>query len=138
VRDDAQGIDFQMVSQDRQVRVELQGRESDRLPATSRFTSLNEASRFFEGGSLGYSVTRSPGRFDGLRLHTSQWQVKPLDVSLARSSFLDDPARFPPGSIEFDHALLMRNISHEWHGAGDLCCPPIAPASRSDFSRAQS
>jgi hypothetical protein len=25
------------------------------------------------------------------------------------------------GSIEFDCALLMRGIDHEWHGKADLC-----------------
>jgi hypothetical protein len=29
---------------------------------------------------------------------------------------------FPKGSIEFDCALLMRGIEHEWHGVPDLCC----------------
>jgi hypothetical protein len=27
---------------------------------------------------------------------------------------------FPPGSVEFDGALLMRGIEHEWHGRGKL------------------
>jgi hypothetical protein len=30
------------------------------------------------------------------------------------SSFFDDRNRFPAGSIEFDSALLMRGIKHEW------------------------
>ena len=36
------------------------------------------------------------------------------------SSYFDDRSVFPEGSIEFDHALIMRNLSHEWHGVGDL------------------
>ena len=35
---------------------------------------------------------------------------------------------FPRGSIEFDCALLMRGIEHEWHGKGDLCCQTPAAA----------
>ena len=33
---------------------------------------------------------------------------------------LADEERFPKGSAEFDHALIMRNIAHEWHSASDL------------------
>src|SRR5690606_21373759 len=35
----------------------------------------------------------------------------------ARSSYFEDPRRFPPGSIDFDCALLMRSIPHEWERA---------------------
>ena len=28
---------------------------------------------------------------------------------------------FPAGSVEFDSALLMRGIDHEWHGREPLC-----------------
>ena len=31
-----------------------------------------------------------------------------------------DEARFPKSTIEFDHALIMRNVQHEWHSADDL------------------
>jgi len=27
---------------------------------------------------------------------------------------------FPAGSVEFDHALLMRKIVHKWHGRPTL------------------
>ena len=33
----------------------------------------------------------------------------------------EDQAMFPPGSVEFDCALLMRGIDHEWHGRNRLC-----------------
>lgn len=26
----------------------------------------------------------------------------------------------PKNSIEFDHALIMKNVAHEWHSAEDL------------------
>ena len=101
----------------------MRGRPSGSLPSSSVFDSLAEASAFFQAGSLGYSATPDPARFQGLELNCQNWQVTPLDVDEVRSSFFDDPARFPPGSIEFDCALLMRGIEHEWHGQADLCCP---------------
>jgi hypothetical protein len=35
-----------------------------------------------------------------------------------RSDF-SDSRRFPEGSVEFDHALIMRNIAHEWHNTAE-------------------
>ena len=99
----------------------VRGRRADRLPASSVFGSLDEASAFFRGGSLGYSATADPARFQGLELRCRDWRVEPLAVEEVRSSFFDDEALFPRGSIEFDCALLMRDIEHEWHGRPDLC-----------------
>src|SRR5262249_22062616 len=82
----------------------------------SIFGSLAEASAFFERGSLGYSATAKPDEFDGLELRSFTWQVQPLAVEQVKSSFFEDQALFPPGSVTFDCALLMRAIDHEWHG----------------------
>jgi uncharacterized protein YqjF (DUF2071 family) len=100
----------------------VRGRRAGRLPASSVFGSLEEASAFFQAGSLGYSATRDPSRFHGLLLRCLNWQVEPLEVEEVRSSFFEDESRFPKRSIGFDCALLMRGIEHEWHGKSDLCC----------------
>ena len=113
-------ISLKMNSDDANVRVEIAGRIASDLPSTSVFSSLDEASSFFEGGSLGYSVTNDPDRLDGLKLQTSQWQVEPLEITNVYSSYFYDETRFPKGTIQFDHALIMRNIQHEWHSADDL------------------
>ena len=113
-------ISLKMKSDDANVRVEIAGRIASDLPSTSVFSSLAEASSFFEGGSLGYSVTNDPGRLDGLKLQTRNWQVEPLEISSVYSSYFSDEARFPKGTIQFDHALIMRNVQHEWHSADDL------------------
>jgi hypothetical protein len=97
------------------------------LPKTSVFASLDEASDFFRAGSLGYSETPDPTTFQGMELHCRRWQVEPLTVREVRSSYFDDPAHFPKGAIEFDNALLMRGIEHEWRGQADLCCPAAQP-----------
>ena len=113
-------IDFSMKSYDGAVAVEIAGRVSGDLPQSSIFPSLLAASSFFEAGSLGYSVTGDPTRLDGLRLQTKEWRVEPLDLSNAYSRYFSDRSKFPEGSIEFDHALIMKNIVHEWHNASDL------------------
>ena len=102
----------------------VRGRLTDHLPASSVLRSLEEASAFFQAGSLGYSSTRDPTRHQGLELRCLNWQVEPLEVEEVRSSFFEDESLFPRGSIEFDCALLMRGIEHEWHGREDLCCGP--------------
>jgi hypothetical protein len=109
-------------SDDRLTSMSVRGRRTDHLPASSVFRSVEEASAFFQAGSLGYSATPEPSRFQGLELRCLNWQVEPLEVEEARSSFFDDQSLFPKGSIELDCALLMRGIKHEWHGQPDLCC----------------
>lgn len=113
-------ISLQMESKDASVKVEIEGSVASDLPESSIFKSLAESSSFFEGGSLGYSVTGDSGRLDGLRLQTNEWRVEPLEVSRISSSYFSNQKRFPPGAIEFDHALIMRGIKHEWHSAEDL------------------
>lgn len=120
VTDLAGRICFAMRSRDGTVTVNLAGRETGTLPSASCFASLAEASAFFEGGSLGYSVTRGGRRLDGLTLRTREWRVSALDLEEMHSSYFADATRFPAGSVQFDHALLMRDIPHEWHQAEDL------------------
>ncbi len=108
-------------SDDRQTHLLVEGHVSTELPSSSIFGSLAEASAFFERGSLGYSVTAKPGEFDGLELRSFSWQVQPLAVERVESGFFEDRAMFPAGSVEFDCALLMRGIDHEWHSKEPLC-----------------
>lgn len=120
VQESESGISFSMKSVDGTVAVELAGRVSDALPQNSIFSSLAVSSAFFETGSLGYSATGDPLRLDGVRLRTKEWRVEPLELSKVYSSYFADESRFPQGSVEFDHALLMKNIDHEWQSASDL------------------
>jgi hypothetical protein len=107
-------------SDDGEVRVSVDARLSPELPASSVFGSLEDASAFFEAGSLGLSPTRTPGQFDGMELRSSGWKVEPLDVQRVESSFFTRTDLFPAGSATFDNALLMRRIEHEWHDHGVL------------------
>lgn len=111
----------ELTSDDQHTHLLVEGDAAEELPSTSVFGSLAEASGFFERGSLGYSVTAKPGKFDGLELRSFNWHVRPLDVTNVKSSFFEDRELFPPGSVEFDCALLMQGIDHEWHGRDCLC-----------------
>ncbi len=108
-------------SEDGDTHVKVVGHVTSELPDDSIFDSLDEASNFFERGSLGYSVTGKAGQYDGLELRTFDWNVQPLSVDQLESSFFENHDRFPVGAAEFDCALLMRNINHQWHGQPLLC-----------------
>jgi hypothetical protein len=130
VAETAERFDVAIRSDDGVTSLSVRGRRADALPASSVFRSLEEASAFFRAGSQGYSATPDPSRFQGLELRCHNWEVEPLAVEEVRSSFFDDEALFPRGSIAFDCALLMRGIEHEWHGKPDLCCAAEARGVR--------
>lgn len=121
VRETNDHFEVAIGSDDGVTQLTVVGDVAPRLPRTSSFQSLEEASAFFEAGSVGYSATPDPQRFHGLELRCDGWRVDPLDVSLSKSSYFDDATVFPPGSLELDCALLMRGIRHEWHSRADLC-----------------
>jgi len=102
-------------SDDRLTHLAIDARIADQMPSRSTFRSQDEASEFFRRGAIGYSATPSPGVFDCLELRSFSWSVEPLEISHVESSFFDDARRFPRGSVEFDSALLMRRIDHQWH-----------------------
>jgi hypothetical protein len=120
VEDNGRKVDFEMMSDDKEVVVQVRGTTTDKLPGSSQFKDLASASSFFEAGSLGYSATRDGNRFDGIRLKTASWHIEPMKVEHHYSTFFSDQKRFPADSVVFDCALIMRNIPHEWHSEADI------------------
>jgi len=119
VRENDTGIDFSMKSRDEKIAINFRGTFAQALPDESIFDSLDDASDFFKGGSLGYSVTRGDKHLDGMKLDTKEWKVQPLAIDFVKSSFYDDTSVFPKGTMTLDHALIMQNVEHEWHAAPD-------------------
>jgi hypothetical protein len=115
VAEDDETFSVQIVSDDGETHVSVETRIASHLPENSIFASLEEASAFFEHGSLGYSVTHKPGKLDALELRCTNWKIAPLQITKAQSSFFDNHQRFPSGSAKLDCALLMRGIHHEWY-----------------------
>jgi Uncharacterized conserved protein (COG2071) len=113
-------LELSMKSSDGVTTVKLVSDEARELPASSCFSSLSQASEFFKTGSLGYSPSSDPKRSDGLVLRTDNWRVDPLAVTEVHSSYFSNSSKFPAGSVHFDHALIMRDIPHEWHWAEDM------------------
>ena len=113
-------IELGMVSADGRVQVDVAGRVAAELPTTSVFGTVAEASSFFEPGSLGYSATASGRRLDGVVLKTHSWSVAPLAIERVSSTYFADETVFPVGSVTFDCALIMRNITHEWQAGAPM------------------
>ena len=101
-------------------------RQTGDLTGSELFGDVDEASAFFERGSHSYSARRDGGRFDGLGLETDAWQVDPVEVVSASSSWFDDPGRFPPGAARLDCALLMRRVPVSWRPLPTLAGPTVA------------
>ena len=120
VEDDGRSIDFSMESEDGETKVRLKAEPGAELPSSSVFSSIAEASSFFEHGSVGYSATKSGDRLEGLQLETNAWRVEPLQVADVYSSYFGDLTRFPRGSAVFDCALVMRDIPHRWRTVPEM------------------
>jgi len=96
--------------------ISIDGYKTESLNKDSIFSSLDEASVFFEGGAIGYSPNAD--KYDGLKLKTFNWKVQPLKMTNVHSSFFEDESIFPKGAVQFDNALLMTEIQHEWQSVG--------------------
>lgn len=92
--------------------ISIDAQKTSLFPPESVFKNLENASKFFEAGDLGFSPNKE--KFEGLRLKTYNWKATSLNVSKVKSSFFDNEELFPEGTVTFDHALLMKNIEHEW------------------------
>jgi Uncharacterized conserved protein (COG2071) len=96
--------------------ISIEGVKTEDLSPNSIFETLDNASKFFEGGTVGYSPNGD--KYDGLKLKTFNWKVEPLRVTSIYSSFFGNEELFPKGSVQFDNALLMTQVKHEWHSVG--------------------
>ncbi|OAI57486.1 hypothetical protein AYO47_01705 [Planctomyces sp. SCGC AG-212-M04] len=119
VRDDGGNVQLGYRAGDG-LEIQISGSQSKSWHEDSCFSSVEESSRFFETGSVGYSVTNNCCQLDGLELVTTNWHVDPFNGESVRSSWFDDHSIFPQGTAEFDHALIMRNICHEWRARGSM------------------
>lgn len=110
-----------VLGRDGEQRVHVAGASAQNLPAGSVFDSLEQASSFFERGSVGVSDVGDREDYHAVELRTDEWAVAPLAVETVESSYFEDPSRFPSGSVEFDHALLMSDVDHTWRETEPLC-----------------
>jgi hypothetical protein len=101
-------------SDDGAVGIEVCARQADELPHGSLFETVDQASEFFRRDSVGFSPARAGGSCEAVELQATGCNVRPLDIDHVHSTWFDDEARFPRGSIELDSALLMRGMPARW------------------------
>jgi len=104
-----------MESHDEYSKLSIEAELSEKFPTVSMFDSLDQASVCFRDCQIGVSPSSSSQSFKSIRLETKSWQVKPLCVQKLQSSYFENRLNFPEGTIQFDNALLMEGIEHEWH-----------------------
>lgn len=97
--------------------ISIDAKETDHFNTNSIFKTLENVSEFFEKGAVGYSPNKD--KYEGLKLHAYTWQVRPLEVTNVYSSFYENEKIFPKGSVQFDNALLMTSVEHEWKSMPD-------------------
>jgi hypothetical protein len=105
-----------ITSSDR-TRISIDANESKNFESNSIFGSLENASCFFQEGEIGFSPNNH--KYEGIKLQAFTWEVKPLEVINVHSSFYENEKIFPKGSVQFDNALLMTRIEHEWRSIKD-------------------
>lgn len=75
-------IDFKSSDQ---TTISIDACKSDHFNSDSIFQTLENASKFLEGGAVGYSPNGN--KYESLKLKTYKWQVSPLEVQKVQSSF---------------------------------------------------
>ena len=111
---------MQVETKDHAADVDLQAQFGTSWKSTPLFPTFDAAVDFFRKGDCGYSCSLYRGQLEGMRLQTLKWGMEPITVPRVKASFY----RKLPGSldhgIEFDCALAMRGIPHEWHEMSNI------------------
>lgn len=110
-RDGQYNIDAE--SKDKEVSISISAQETREFKS-ELFNSFEEASSFFECSPVGFSPDNKGCELEGIRLTAKGWNMEPLEVTQIKSSFYDDKSLFPEGSIEFDCALIMKDLPVLW------------------------
>jgi hypothetical protein len=113
-------IDFKMISADGKTDVRFKGEETDKLPSTSVFSTIEELSEFFRGGADGYSPTKKGDCLQGMCLVTHTWNMTPLHIETLDTTFFTNTLQISRDSIKLDSVVIMRDISHEWKSLSSI------------------
>lgn len=103
-----------MQSKDLSTSLHVRAQATNTFPSDSMFDSIEHASKCFHDCPVGISPSTVVNRFKTILLKTKTWAVKPLEILQLESAFFEDLSLFPEGTIQFDNALLMEGIEHEW------------------------
>jgi hypothetical protein len=115
VKENSDSVSIRIVDEEGIDQVRFAGDLAEGHEAHSLFATLDEAANFFSLGATGYSLCRDGRNFEGMELRSLSWRISPMRMREAYSRWFSNSELFPSGSVEFDCALVMRNIPHEWN-----------------------
>jgi hypothetical protein len=124
--DDA--ISMSVKTKNAEADVVLRATKTQTWKPSSAFESFDEMSDFFRRGDCGFSCSLDAERLEGMQLRTLDWKVSPINVETVSANFFQTGTRFPADSVEFDCALWMRSVPHEWHLLSDVPEMAVAPS----------
>jgi hypothetical protein len=122
VKDSKDKIQFQLMSNDLQVKIEFDAQPTDQLPSGSVFKSVDELSRFFQSGADGYSAVTGKNRYHGMCLIPHDWNMSPLDCGNVELSYFHTAFGIAKGDLSYDSMVIMRDIPHEWQSLKTMTC----------------
>jgi hypothetical protein len=106
-------VEFACRSLDGTTQVSFSGDDAVQLPASSCFKSLQED--FFRCVDVGSAHSEDSQILEEIAVEAKEWKIRPFRINRVSSSFFDNKEHFPVGSIEFDHALVMRDAAQAWN-----------------------
>ena len=119
-------IDIAMASGDGFHTADLSASDAPAIMPGSLFGTLEQAATFFRGGECGYSPTDRPGHWHGVGLRLGRWDLVPMAIRRARSSWIES---WFGAAATLDSAFIMRNIEHTWRHIGSEewgVAPPLS------------
>jgi hypothetical protein len=119
----------EITSVDRNTHVLVDAHEATAVMSRSLFPDIAAASAFFRAAPVGFTPTSNPCTFEGVELSTDGWDLRPLHIDAAESSYFADTGRFPPGSATLDSAFLMGGLTTTWHPGAVLTKAADLPLS---------
>jgi len=116
VSDDGKNTELEAQTQGHSADAHVKG--IDQAPdsfSSQAFTDFEEARSFFARGACGFNCSVDGKHLEGMELVTEKWLASPMQMSRTDSTFYADKSKWPEGAVQFDCALIMRDIEHEWH-----------------------
>jgi len=116
VSDDGKNTELEAQTQSHNADAHVKGTDQSLDSFSSQaFSDFEEARGFFSRGACGFNCSVDGKHLEGMELVTKDWIASPMQMSRTDSSFYSDKSKWPEGSVQFDCALIMRDIEHEWH-----------------------
>ena len=120
IRENGHELSMDVKTVRREADVSFAARQSESWDRSPLFPTFDETCRFFQKGDCGFSCSLENGKLEAVRLRTLRWEMSPLKVERVHAAFYQSCGCFPPGSVVFDSAVIMRRIPHEWDMAPAL------------------